>query len=124
MNVTADIDGLTSLLAALEVAPLKMAAAVHASTVVAANKVKRDARQRISGRSHLPQYPYTISYDLKVTPSGIEAEIGPERGGQGSLGHLIEYGTTTSGPNPHMRPSFDAEVPVWLSHMARIAGEF
>jgi hypothetical protein len=104
-------DDLNSLAADLARAGLR--AGVQSRVVVekGAFNIKTDARRFASGMAHLPRYPHTITYDVSLGPDGFEAEVGPENRGQGSLGHLIEFGTATSGPNAHMGPALDREGP-------------
>ena len=87
----------------------------EAAKVVAkgALNVKRDAQRRAAriGR-HVRRYPASIGYDLHQGLRGPTAEIGPEVGrGQGSLGDILERGSLTSAPHPHMLPAGEAEAP-------------
>ncbi|WP_405883673.1 hypothetical protein OG747_36825 [Streptomyces sp. NBC_01384] len=78
---------------------------------VTSQKVRDDARNRIKGHKYLPAYPYSITYDVKVTAEGVEGEIGPDKGrAQGPLGNIIEYGTSKNAPLPHLGPALDANA--------------
>ena len=78
---------------------------------VTSQKVRDDARSRIRGRKYLPAYPYSITYDVKVTADGVEGEIGPDKGrSQGPLGNIVEYGTSKNAPIPHLGPALDANA--------------
>jgi len=59
-------------------------------------------REKASGSETLPHLPRSITYEIKTFQafgvSVLESEIGPELGGQGSLGHFSEYGSPTSAP--------------------------
>lgn len=57
---------------------------------VSAEKVRVDWARQWAPSRHLPYIGSTVSVDLTGTSGVYAAEIGPERGGQGSLGHLIE----------------------------------
>jgi hypothetical protein len=70
------------------------------------------------GRTSLPRYAASITYDVEVAGATVAVEVGPETGGQGSFGHLIEDGTATSPPMPHMGPATDAEVAAWTARCA------
>jgi hypothetical protein len=60
-----------------------------------------------SGSTHLPH----LGASVTVEKTGqTEAEVGPEKGGQGSLGHLIEYGTAKSGAHPGGGPAAVAQA--------------
>lgn len=74
--------------------------------------VKNEARDRISGRAHLPHYPSSISYDLDRDGASVTAHIGPDKERrQGPLGNLIEFGSIHNDPIPHLNPALDNEEP-------------
>ncbi|MEU8371447.1 hypothetical protein [Micromonospora tulbaghiae] len=84
--------------------------------------VKRDAAKRVTGLSHLPHYPRAIGYDVTRKGPVTEALVGPDTNKrQGSLGHLIELGSPTSAPRPHMLPAGDAEEPRFAKAMEDLA---
>lgn len=106
-----DVIGLNLVVSDLESAPRKLAVNARKAVQVTAQKVRDDARSRIAGRKYLPAYPYSITYDTKVTAEGIEGEIGPDKGrAQGPLGNIIEYGTSKNAPIPHLGPALDANA--------------
>lgn len=94
-----------------------------------ANKIKNDARRTIrrqlsGGKSHLRRYPYSIGYDVYQGLRGPAAEIGPDRTRnrlQADFGHLIEYGSPTSAPMPHMIPAGEREAPRFEKAMTDLA---
>lgn len=57
------------------------------------NAMRKDARSS----AHFKQIAPTISYDLKVSGDGVEAEIGPTPGGAGSLAGIAYFGTSKPG---------------------------
>lgn len=88
--------------------------------------IKTDARRRASGLSHAPKYPYSITYDSHETRMGAWAEIGPDKekeGLQGSLGNVLEHGTTNNAPHPHMLPAAEREEPKFLKALEDVAAE-
>lgn len=121
---TVHFDGkeLTALVRDLERATL--AAPIEAAAIVTkgATNIKRDARQRVSGLPHLPAYPYSIGFDPpRATRMQVSTEIGPDKDKrQGALGNVIEYGSPSRPPVPHLGPAAEAEEP----RFARAVDEF
>lgn len=106
MGVT--VTGVTELAAALEASPVLLQANLRKAVQVTCGKVKASARSRITGYRHLPAYPYSITYDTKVTPVSIEGQIGPDKGlRQGPLGNIVEFGTSKNAPIPHLGPALE-----------------
>ncbi|MEV7599861.1 hypothetical protein AB0O91_21005 [Kitasatospora sp. NPDC089797] len=104
--------GLQELVASLESAPVRLRVYAAKAVEVTARTIRDDARQRISGHRYLPRYPQSITYDIKPTPVGVEAEVGPDKQlAQGALGNIIEYGTSKNAPLPHLGPALDAAEP-------------
>ena len=87
-----------------------------------AMKVKRNSRSSIRasvGRRHPKWYASSIDFDLD--DSGLAAEIGPKLGKkQAFLGKILEYGSATSPPHPHMNPAADEEEPRMQDAVARM----
>lgn len=52
--------------------------------------IKTDWATQWRPSRHLPSLGSTVSFDMAGGGGIYTAEIGPEKGGQGSLGHLIE----------------------------------
>lgn len=67
-----------------------------------------------NGSSHLPHLGGTVTVD----PPGLEVEIGPVKGGQGSLGHIIEFGSVNSGAHPGGGPAAIAQAPIFQASLA------
>ena len=87
-------------------------AGVKAATAKGAMNVKKGARQRVEGFTHLPLYPASIGYETTTNLYTVEAEIGPDKTkAQGALGNLIEYGSENNAPIPHLQPELDLEGP-------------
>lgn len=82
--------------------------------------VKTEARDLISGRAHLPHYPFSIGYDIDRDEGSITAHIGPDKDlSQGPLGTILENGSIHNAPIPHLNPALDNEEP----RFERAAGE-
>jgi hypothetical protein len=109
MGVT--VTGTNAVVDDLEAFPRRLAVNAAKAVKVTSQKVRDDARNRIKGHKYLPAYPYSITYDVKVTAEGIEGEIGPDKGrAQGPLGNIVEYGTSKNAPLPHLGPALDANA--------------
>lgn len=90
--------------------------AVRGIVAKAALNIKTDARKMATGIGFASRYPLSITYDLKSTATGAEAEIGPDKslgGLQGALGNILEYGAPAknTSPHPHMLPATEKELP-------------
>lgn len=88
----------------------------------------RDEARRMAPGAHggvARHYPKTISHETTVDADRVEAEIGPEKGGQGSLGHLLEDGVPSRGvpPQKHLGPALDRAVPGFLTAAADLGGD-
>lgn len=108
MRFYADTSQLVALAATLRAGAVAATGGVDRIVARNAAKVRDEARRTMADSRTLPHYPASITYERDFT-DGIAYEIGPEKGGQGSLGHILEYGTSTRGPiKPHMNPAADA----------------
>ena len=106
-----DVIGLNLVVEDLNAFPVRLTVNARKAVQVTSQKVRDDARNRIKGHRYLPAYPYSITYDTKVTAEGIEGEIGPDKGrAQGPLGNIVEYGTSKNAPIPHLGPALDANA--------------
>jgi hypothetical protein len=105
-------------------APGVAAAAVKPTVARGAYQIKKDAKSRVAGLRHLPAYPSSITYDTHASSSAVWADIGPEKGRrQGPLGNIVEYGSPTSAPHPHMAPAAEAELPKFAAVLETIAAK-
>lgn len=106
-----DVIGLTVVVDDLGTFAERLRVNAAKAVKVTSQNVRDDARNRIKGRKYLPAYPYSITYDVKVTAEGVEGEIGPDKGmAQGPLGNIVEYGTSKNAPIPHLGPALDANA--------------
>ena len=105
------ITGLTEVAGDFAAAAARLEVNAVTAVAVTARKVQQDARERIRGHKYLPRYPTSISYDVRRTVEGVEAEIGPDKGrAQGALGNILEFGTVKNGPLPHLGPALEANA--------------
>lgn len=78
-----------------------------------ATRTKADSRRAIRAAiggngGHAKHYPRAIDFD--ILDDGLAAEIGPSIGNpQAFLGKILEYGTATSPPHPHLIPAAENE---------------
>lgn len=71
----------------------------YKATVVQAHKMRDEWRGIVSGVTGLGGLEPAISYD--ILPAGLRsvtAEVGFDKRGQGNLGNLAEFGSSTQGP--------------------------
>uniref|UniRef100_UPI00259C8DC4 hypothetical protein n=1 Tax=uncultured Reyranella sp. TaxID=735512 RepID=UPI00259C8DC4 len=102
--MTADLD---RLVADLDQVPAKVHIAMVAETTAATKRAETQARRNASGRRSLPGYPSSITSEVKVGLNDVTGAVGPEKGGQGSLGHIIEHGSPTSGAHMDVHQAVD-----------------
>lgn len=117
-----DIEGLNEFEATLAAAPRQVQMRTPLVLSDAATRVRDDAR-RLAPRRMLPHYAETITHELAWAGTTLEAEIGPEKGGQGSLGHILEHGTAKTPPHAHLGPALDLEGPRFAEDMGRLGGD-
>lgn len=112
--------GLDGLAAELSQAAQDSPAEARKVVAKGALNIRTDARRRVAGIAHAPNYQYTVTYDSHETPAGGWAEIGPDNNKQvgggphrtpGNLGGKFEYGSRTSAPIPHLGPALETEGP-------------
>lgn len=83
----------------------------------------RDEARRTAPKTGLPHYAKAITHELKLDGLSLAVEVGPEKGGQGSLGHILENGTAKSPPQAHMGPALDRVAPDFVKGVVEIGGE-
>lgn len=86
--------------------------------------IEAGMRSGAGGHAHLPQFPASITHDVKVRVGGIEAEIGPDKGlPQGPLGNIVYFGTSKNGPVADINGPLDAEAPEFEKAVGDAAGK-
>ena len=102
----ADFSELMQLAADIEHGGEAISGNVRKAVQVTSHKIKEDARASVRGRKGLGHAANAITYDTKESASGVESEIGYDKGrGAGKLGNLIEFGAPNSGNQ--LSPSHD-----------------
>lgn len=107
-GIDLDFSEFDEFTARFEKLPAETVKNVRTAVEVSARAVKDDARSRASKiGGHARHYPRSIHYTMLGSKDAITAEIGPEDmgGRQGPLGPLLEDGTPTSAPHPHLKPA-------------------
>lgn len=93
------MDDLAKLAADLDVAGPKAQRQSLAALRFEARAMQQDWRQRVGGSTRLRGLAPAVGYD--ILPTGlraITAEVGYDDRGQGELGNIAEFGTSTMGP--------------------------
>jgi hypothetical protein len=92
VSIDYDFSELLALAADLGRVPAEVALNVKKAVTVTALKVKKDWASEAK-RSGLAGYAASVTYDVKESRGGVEAEIGPDLGrNQGSFGFVEEGG--------------------------------
>ena len=83
--------------------------------------VKERLRKEAEGHPHAPRLPQSITYDVEIQVDEVVAEIGPEKGGTGSM--IFYYiGIGTQGPTlPEPQLAADAEAETMLDYLGKVA---
>ncbi|NUO35447.1 MAG: hypothetical protein HOQ27_10350 [Dermatophilaceae bacterium] len=85
--------------------------------------IKNQLRREAQGVAHAPGLPSTITYETRERGGAIEGEVGPVKGGAGSLA-LLYFGNSKSGPRlPDPMVAAEAEAPTVADYLAKVAGE-
>lgn len=120
-GVSVEIDGLDGWISDLHAAPTKAVIGVRAVVQKGALNVKKGMQQDFSGIAHAPSFPASITYETKVSLSGVEAEIGPDKNRrQGALGNILAFGTSKNGPVADITASMRAEEPNLVKFLGEV----
>lgn len=124
MTITFDTSEVRKLAADLGAIPAQVHPEVRQIVSKGALNIKQDWAKRWTGLSHVPHLPGSVNYDLKDSPAGVEAEIGPDKGRrQGPLGNLLEFGSINNAPHPGGGPALAAEAPKFEKALADVLGD-
>lgn len=116
-------DDLNALAADLASAGLRVGLAAGKVVEHHAREVRDTARQ-LAPRTRLPHYAASITSEVNFGPGYVEGVVGPEKGGQGSLGHILERGSAVSPPHAHLGPALDRDGPDFMRDLADAADPF
>lgn len=118
--MTSDAHELETLIGDLQSAPFRALAQIRALMDETGREIRDDARL-FAPKTRLPHYAEAITHS--VDADGLGVVIGPVKGGQGSLGHLFEYGVASRGipPHAHLGPALDRAIPDFAARVAAIS---
>lgn len=107
-----DVSELRKLASDLSSAPKLVRSEARGVIAKGALNIKDQMRDEVARSRHF-KFAHTVSYDLKVGGDTIEAEVGPETGGVGSLAGFAYFGGVNGGGGtvPDPQGALDAEAP-------------
>jgi hypothetical protein len=114
------VNDLDFLAADISEAGFRAVVGIRADLDASGTGIRDDARTFAPGAhgGSAKHYPAAITHEVAL--DGLSCEIGPEKGGQGSLGHLFEYGVESRGlpPQAHLGPALDRGGPGFEERLA------
>lgn len=110
---TFDFSEVNQLAASLDEVAHSAGRFVSAALAESSLNIKNDWKSRAKGMKGLKQYPSAIGYDSvglqAFGTTQLKSTIGPAKRGQGNLGPIIEYGSTTFSPRGFGNAALAAE---------------
>ena len=98
-------------------------ALISASVKKGAQNVKNSIRDDLKGSGNKAFRSIPITYTVSETPGRITAEIGPTKGGAGSLANIVFFGTARGGGTHRFYEHGEEELPKLAEYVARAAVE-
>lgn len=98
-------------------------AAISAAVKKGAQNVKNSIRDDLKGSGNRAFRRIPISYTLQESAGRITAEIGPSKGGAGSLANIAFFGTAKGGGTHEFYEHGEDELPRLAEHVAKAAVE-
>lgn len=98
-------------------------ALISASVKKGAQNVKNSIRDDLEGSGNRAFRRIQISYTLQESAGRITAEIGPTKGGTGSLANIAFFGTARGGGTHRFYEHGEEELPKLAEYVARAAVE-
>ena len=98
-------------------------AAITMAVKKGAQNVKNDLREDLSGSGNKAFRRIPITYEVKESAGRVTAEIGPSKGGAGSLANIAFFGTAKGGGTHEFYEHGEAELPNLAEHVAKAAVE-
>lgn len=121
------VDTPATLAAALLASGAKAVVETRAIVAKGALNVKNEARNNAltTAPTRHARAPYAITYDTKIQPTTVEAEIGYDKNKPGgALGNLLEFGGGKDHSPPHrdLARALESEEPSFLNQLSLMAG--
>lgn len=117
-----DLSEINELTVDLQDAGIRAAIEVPKALLEIGEDIRDDARRFAPGAhgGRAKHYPKAITHELD---GPLAVEIGPEKRGQGNLGHLFEYGIESRGipPQAHLGPALDRNEPNAIEKLGEAA---
>ena len=125
MNATSlfDASELTAFADKLLAKGVARRAAITMAVKKGAQNVKNDLREDLSSSGNKAFRRIPITYTVKEAPGRISAEIGPTKGGAGSLANIAFFGTAKGGGTHRFYEHGEEELPKLAEYVARAAVE-
>ena len=125
MNATSlfDASELTAFADKLLAKGVARRAAITMAVKKGAQNVKNDLREDLSSSGNKSIRSIPITYEIKEAPGRITAEIGPSKGGSGSLANIAFFGTVKGGGTHEFYEYGEKELPKLAEHVAKAAVE-
>lgn len=98
-------------------------ALISASVKKGAQNVKNSIRDDLKGSGNKALRSIPITYTVSETPGRITAEIGPTKGGAGSLANIAFFGAAKGGGTHQFYEHGEEELPKLAEYVARAAVE-
>lgn len=119
--MSVDFGDVEAFAKALDDQGAKVILAQRAVVKKGALNVKKRLQAEAQGVAHAPGFPRAITFDVELTGDEIVADIGPEKGGAGSLA-LLYLGNSNTGPRlPEPMLAADTEAEVMAEWLGRVA---
>ncbi|ROT86940.1 hypothetical protein [Bifidobacterium mongoliense] len=116
-----DVSQVNALAQKLAAAPLKKHALVAAAVKKGAQNIKEAIQEDVRSSSNPGFRRIPIHYDMKSEGVRIEADIGPEEGGAGSLANIAFFGTSRGGGGHEFYGHGADELDPTAQHVAKAA---
>ncbi|WP_298046964.1 hypothetical protein [uncultured Bifidobacterium sp.] len=98
-------------------------ALISASVKKGAQNVKNSIRDDLNGSGNAAFREIPVSYTVRESAGRITAEIGPTKGGAGSLANIAFFGTAKGGGTHRFYEHGEEELPKLTEYVARAAVE-